>query len=225
MKVHEQFDSIQGEGIHAGEVMSFIRLAGCNLNCTWCDTKYSRRGGKDIKVSDIWPQKKWVCITGGEPLLQQDELAALILKLKNNNHLIEIETNGSIRPPDWAFLRFFDINRGDFVDMVDSWVIDIKLPSSGATYVTSEIKDWIGHSRSRKRDNRDQIKMVVKDHLDLCVVEGWIADLHPFRNIIISPVMPSSREWMQDVAEFCITWNLRLSLQLHRIIWGKKKGV
>ena len=222
MKVCEQFDSIQGEGIYAGEIMSFIRLVGCNLNCTWCDTKYARRGGLDIGVHAINPERKWVCITGGEPLLQQDELAALILKLKARGKHVEIETNGAVKPPVWAFLRLFVSDR--LVYMVDSWVVDVKLSSSGNPSSPDIIKEWTKRSTGMGRET-DQIKMVVGSEEDLNEADNWACMLRPFPNIIISPVMPSSVEWKQRVAEFCIQNNVHFSLQLHRVIWGKKKGV
>lgn len=218
MKIIETYDSIQGEGIHAGVVMSFVRLAGCNLNCRWCDTNYSKAPGYENTIEGINPPHKWICITGGEPLLQIDELASFILKMKHRRRYIEIETNGSIPPPSWAFSNMF-IEKP--IPMVDSWVVDIKLPSSGNPSSIDIIKQWIRQMRSS-----DQIKFVVAGQDDLNEVEYWLSIIHSSKPVVlVSPVMPSGRPWLVKVAEFCIEHNLRMSIQLHRIIWGNKKGV
>ncbi|MCX8082958.1 MAG: 7-carboxy-7-deazaguanine synthase QueE [bacterium] len=97
--VSEIFYSIQGEGILQGLPMIFIRLAGCNLRCSFCDTKYAWGKGKKqdvrriIKKIERYPSR-WVCITGGEPLLQQ--LSPLIKILKDRKYCVAIETNGTI---------------------------------------------------------------------------------------------------------------------------------
>lgn len=220
MKIFEQFDSVQGEGVYAGIPMSFIRLAGCNLRCRWCDTKYAYEGGQEISVADINPQRKWICITGGEPLLQQDELAGLVLKLKHRGKLIEIESNGSIKPPSWAFTDLFI---GESIPMVDSWVIDIKLPSTGNPSSLDIIGAWAG--RSMMSRGSDQIKFVVADHNDLGEAEYWMQCLPRGINIIVSPVMPCEQTWLREVAKFCIERDVRFSLQLHKVIWGNKRGV
>ena len=215
------FDSIQGEGIHAGIPMSFIRLAGCNLHCIWCDTKYARTTEKSLKIPirDITPACRWICITGGEPLVQQDELCSLILNIRRLSKKIEIETNGSIDPPSWAFFKIMD---GDEVfDLVDSWVVDIKLASSGNPSDETTIYPWVNGMRST-----DQIKFVVGDTTDLAEMEQWLMGLPRLRStvpVIVSPVMPTTKKWMSQVAEFCIQHNLRLSLQLHKIIWGNRR--
>ena len=102
LKVNEIFYSIQGEGFNTGTPMIFIRLSGCNLNCVWCDTKYSWHKGTEMNVDNIMeyiepiPCKK-ICITGGEPLIQ--ELFYLVAKLHNKGYWIAIESNGSIKFP------------------------------------------------------------------------------------------------------------------------------
>lgn len=93
--------TIQGEGIRCGEISSLIRLSGCNLNCSWCDTKYSWKDGKEMSIDKI--VSKCVCrsviITGGEPLLWMGRgLEELVLRLREFGSLITIETNGTIIP-------------------------------------------------------------------------------------------------------------------------------
>jgi len=97
--VSEIFYSFQGEGPSIGKPAVFLRLSGCNLKCAWCDTKYAWSGGKRMAVETVIKQiKRYLCdrlvITGGEPLLQQDDLIPLLKKLKGYH--IEVETNGSV---------------------------------------------------------------------------------------------------------------------------------
>ena len=111
LKVSEIFASVQGEGLRQGEPTLFIRLTGCNLRCDFCDTKYAWEGGDDISVLQIMEQVRqqhkefpadWVCITGGEPLLQ--DIRELAQKLKGEDLKIQIETNGTRfqkLPVDW----------------------------------------------------------------------------------------------------------------------------
>ena len=107
MKVNEIFYSLQGEGRNAGVPMVFVRLAGCNLRCDFCDTKYAFAAGEEMTVGEILSARgkypsEWVCITGGEPFIQP--LAELVTRLKMDGSLIQIETNGTIFQPvacDW----------------------------------------------------------------------------------------------------------------------------
>ena len=100
MKINEIFYSIQGEGGDAGKPTIFIRFTGCNLRCIYCDTTYAFYEGEDMGMEEIIEAiKKWkcrrVCITGGEPLLQQ-EVYALIDALLKMEYEVSVETNGSI---------------------------------------------------------------------------------------------------------------------------------
>lgn len=225
MLISEIFYSLQGEGLYSGEPTVFVRLQGCNLlssGCSFCDTKYAQDTtlGKEMSVEDIvsevsrlQPQyKTWVCITGGEPLWQEDQLHKLVMKLKEGGYRITIETNGSIKPPRWYTI-------------VDSWNADIKCPSSGVCGVSKEA--WF-NTRVY-----DQVKFVVDDIKDLEFAKG-IMDKHKADSPIIeiSPVMREelsytklAQPWLQEVAEFCKENKVHLSLQLHKIIWGNKKGV
>ncbi len=111
LKIHEIFASLQGEGLRQGEPTLFIRFSGCNLRCRFCDTSYAWEGGEDRGEDEIlarleslhseWPAR-WVCLTGGEPLLQ--DLTGLCRRLKECGFQIQIETNASIAPQspvDW----------------------------------------------------------------------------------------------------------------------------
>jgi len=218
VKINEIFYSIQGEGIHQGIPMVFVRFQGCNLipRCRYCDTPsaLSDRGGKEMEVKDILDEigrlspyyRIWVCITGGEPLWQLDGLEDLVRRLKMGGYQITIETNGTFRPPRWYGL-------------VDSWNADIKCPSSGVCGVSS--LEWF------KTRFQDQIKFVVGTKEDLDFARGLIRKHWADSPVIlVSPIFSSIPSgWLQEVAEFCKEEEVRLSLQLHKVIWGDREGV
>lgn len=199
MKVFEIFRSIQGEGRSQGYPSIFLRLAGCNLDCTWCDTRYAREGGTDMPCDEItgrisaYPGKR-LCITGGEPLLQQDQLLPLLAGLHEEGYQIEIETNGTIdfRP----FQPFASI------------CMDVKCPSSGERSDLSLLSYISGN---------DSIKFVVVDRDD-CRYAEEVLESHPVRGeVFFSPVYGSE---YGTIAQFLIERNLpaRLQIQLHKIV-------
>lgn len=104
-KICEIFYSIQGEGLLQGIPFIFIRFSGCNLRCSWCDTKYAWENGKELKTEEILKEiKKYkcrrVCLTGGEPYLQ--DISEIVKKLKEKKFFVSVETNGTI----WRDLKF-----------------------------------------------------------------------------------------------------------------------
>lgn len=114
LKVTEIFSSVQGEGLRTGEPTIFVRLTGCNLRCPFCDTKYAWAGGEDYTSEQILASIKnirnkdpidWVCLTGGEPLIQKIE--DLVRSLRRDGFKVQIETNGTLFRPlrfDWISL-------------------------------------------------------------------------------------------------------------------------
>ncbi len=127
LKIVEVFPSVQGEGLRQGEATIFVRLAGCNLRCRFCDTKSAWTGGEDRTrgwvLDEVRETKRrfpasWVCLTGGEPLLQ--DISGLVRDLKKDGFMVQVETNGTIdrllavdwytvspKPPDYAFKKRF----------------------------------------------------------------------------------------------------------------------
>ena len=208
MRIQSIYYSISGEGVHAGIPSLIIRLQGCNLRCTWCDTAYSQdpKEGVEIPVATIlektpWP--RWALITGGEPLVQFRELSALVSGLRRCGVRVEIETNGSIAPPSWW-------------QAVESWSVDIKCPSSSMCGNSNYA--WFGTREC------DQIKFVVKDEEDLAFAKQIIAAHKACSpTILISPTYPWSSEWLLRCVDFCKAWEVRLSLQLHKIIFGAER--
>lgn len=147
---HEIFLSINGEinNIHQGALTTFIRFSGCNLRCSYCDTKETQKigGGKDFHVTDIieiaerLDKGRNVIITGGEPLIQYNGLHGLVERLKHKPRNIVVETNGTTPiPTNWN---------------VDCWVVDFKMPCSG-------MFDTMQESLFVPLRNRDFVKFVV----------------------------------------------------------------
>ena len=199
MKVIEIFRSIQGEGRSQGFPSVFIRLAGCNLDCAWCDTRYAREGGTHMSCNEILNTISTIpgnrlCITGGEPLLQSEQLLPLLERLQKKGYRIEIETNGTI----------------DFQPFQPhaSICMDVKCPSSGEK---SDLSLLYHISEA------DSIKFVVADCDDCRYAEGVLAT-HPVRGeIFFSPVSGSK---YREIADFLLERDLpaRLQIQLHKII-------
>jgi len=202
MKITEIFRSLQGEGKSQGKPCLFIRLAGCNLNCCWCDTPESRTGGREMSLDSILEQVKlinplYICITGGEPLLQPDELEHLLDSFHTRGILIDIETNGTI-----DFTRF---------QPSASICMDVKCPSSGEKSDLS----LLGKIRSQ-----DSVKFVVKDEAD-CQYAMEVMKTHQIAGeIFISPVFGTD---YKTISKFILTNNLpaRMQVQLHKIIGVK----
>jgi len=123
LKISEIFPSVQGEGLRQGEATIFVRLSGCNLRCDFCDTKYAWTEGEEMRISVILDKldriresfpADWVCLTGGEPMLQN--IDPLVRSLKERALAVQVETNGtqfrdlpidwhtvSPKPPDYFF--------------------------------------------------------------------------------------------------------------------------
>ena len=209
MKINEIFYSIQGEGKNAGFPTIFIRTTGCNLRCTYCDTKYAFYEGEEMSLHDIMEKiKKWnckrICLTGGEPLLQE-ETPELVDMLLSEGYTISIETNGSI----------------DISDMAGKNVIlsmDIKCPSSG-------MQDKMRNDNIALLRTCDELKFVIGDRGDYEFAKDVLKKYEPVCEVVMQP------SWSVMDAKKLAGWiledglDVRLSLQIHKILWGDRKGV
>lgn len=218
-KIAEKFVSINGEGTHAGQLAVFIRFAGCNLNCSYCDTQWANQNDTpytvmtENEINDyiISTGVKNVTITGGEPLIQPD-IDVLIETLSYNTSLyIEIETNGSA-----------DISKLSRVSILPSFTMDYKLPSSGMEeFMNTDNFEYLTHY--------DTVKFVAGSMHDLEVTYEIIKEYNLTEkcSVYISPVFGSINPAV--IVEFMKTYNLNgvnLQLQLHKFIWAPdKKGV
>ena len=231
MVITEIFRSIQGESTHAGLPCIFVRLTGCNLRCTWCDTAYAFYGGTKMTVEDVVervrelarpaervagaaaPGVSLVELTGGEPLLQP-EVVPLAEELMASGFNVLIETSGE-RPI--AALPHEVIK-----------IVDVKCPDSGE------------YGKFEKRnldavDSKDEIKFVVASRRDFEFARDFTRE-HALaarvHQVIFSPVgADPAGKWpgieSRALAEWILAEGLpvRLGLQLHKFIWGDRKGV
>jgi len=208
MKINEIFYSIQGEGRWNGLPSIFIRTTECNLRCSFCDTKYAYDEGKDISVKDIIKKIsdypcQYVCITGGEPLLQK-ETGILIESLLEKDYKVCIETNGS--------QSINELSSRDKVIIS----LDIKCPSSN-------MKDEMKFENISFLKEKDQLKFVIKDKEDYDYAKQILEKYKPICTVFFQPVWGTEPKnlagWIKSDG-----LNVRLSLQLHKIIWGKARG-
>lgn len=216
----EKFISIDGEGYTQGELSTFIRFCGCNLRCLWCDTKYSFCESEIKEVlseEEIYQFIKSnntinVTLTGGEPLIQKDILSLLKLLDNDKKLRISIETNGSI-----SIKKFKDNLSCENI----SFILDFKLPSSAMT----EKMDFSNFNYVCKND---VYKFVIADEKDLIYAYDIINKYNLCNKcrIIFSPVFGNIK--LEKIVDFMKSKNLnkvKLQVQLHKIIWGNKKGV
>ncbi len=209
MRVVENFLSLQGEGLKIGRLTYFIRAAGCNLRCSWCDTAFSQDYGvgKDMSVQEAMEligDVENVCFTGGEPLEQADApefLKALVEASKT----VVLETNGS------KDLSVVPDSERIIISM------DIKCPSSG-------MHDRMYLPNLERLTMKDQLKFVIANEKDLEYAEEFL-EQHPVKtNVIFSAVGGLS---IRFLAEEVVAKKLDVLVlpQLHKLIWGDRQGV
>jgi 7-carboxy-7-deazaguanine synthase len=203
--VNEIFASILGESTYAGLPCAFVRLAGCNLRCSYCDTSYAYENGIEMSVEQAMRSvTKFnlapVLITGGEPLLQEP-VYDLMNRLLDAGHIVLVETNGSLP---------IDKIPGDA-----SAIVDLKCPGSGECHrnVFRNL-DFLSEP--------DNVKFVLRDRTDyewaVNVIDEYRLDT--FSDVLMSPVTGEldPRELSNWMLEDKIV--ARLSLQIHKILWG-----
>jgi 7-carboxy-7-deazaguanine synthase len=205
MRVTEIFHSIQGESTFAGLPCVFVRLTGCPLRCTWCDTEYAFFGGTEQSIEAILETvRSYGCplveVTGGEPLAQPDT-TTLLRRFCEAGFTVLLETSGAV---DTAV-----------VDPAVHIILDVKCPGSGMT----ERMHWPNVERLRPQD---EAKFVIQDRIDYewakgIVLQYQLTDCCP---ILFSPVFGSLDPHL--LAEWLLADRLpvRLQLQLHKHIWA-----
>jgi 7-carboxy-7-deazaguanine synthase len=207
LTVCELFKSIQGESTFAGEVCSFVRLAGCNLSCSYCDTAYANKdgAGRQMSVDEViaWvdsQHNRLVELTGGEPLIQQ-ETAPLAARLCDESYTVLVETNGSL----------------DISVLPDACVkvMDVKCPSSG-------VADSLLLSNLVALTPNDECKFVISGRADFDWACSFIAThkLTDRCSVIFSP--NHEKLLAKILAKWIVETNpgARLGVQLHKCIWG-----
>lgn len=214
LRVNEIFHSIQGESSRAGWPCVFIRLTGCNLRCSYCDTRYAYEEGEDMAVSDIVSRVKafgcgMVQITGGEPLIQE-ETPHLAEALLREGLTVLLETNGSC-----------DIS---LIDSRCVRILDVKCPSSGHV-------DANDFANLHRLGDRDELKFVLSDREDYEFARDHARRFRKAPRGSSLPVHFSPVFGRLD-PERLAAWiledglHVRLNLQLHKFIWGPdRRGV
>ena len=206
IKINEIYLSVQGESTHTGLPCIFIRLSGCNLRCSWCDTAYAFHEGKNMSIDEILQKVanfgiRLVEITGGEPLMQ-DNVYTLMRKLIKKGYKVMLETGGSIS-----------------LERVPKEVIkimDLKCPGSGEQEKNNldNLKLLVPH---------DEVKFVILDKKDY----EWSRDIikrykiNETARILMSPVFDKLE--LKEIVKWILKDRLpvRLQTQLHKIIWDK----
>ena len=208
MRIIEIFHSIQGEGPGTGLRTSFVRTARCNLRCRWCDTTYSFGPGRERSIPSILREvarhrTKFVCLTGGEPLLQKDS-PALVAALSARGITTVIETGGSL-----------DVSPYLALDRV-SLSLDVKCPSSGM----EGRNRWSNLPRLR---GTDTIKFVIGDRPDYQYAKRVVRRYSGPASIVFQPV------WGTDAGRLA-DWvlkdrlDVRVMVQEHKVLWGDMPG-
>jgi 7-carboxy-7-deazaguanine synthase len=227
VQIIEIYKSLQGESSYAGLPCVFVRLAGCNLRCTWCDSEYTFKGGQRTTIEEVErevrrlsPDGGLVEITGGEPLLQEREAVQLMQRLLSGGYGVLLETSGE-RPLDK-------------VPPAVVKIVDVKCPDSGEedTFRLENLQ-WL--------TARDEVKFVVASRRDYEFAREFIREhalASRVASAILSPAFRKDAAGSRDVSHCLVDpqalaeWmladglNARLGLQIHKFIWEPSlKGV
>jgi 7-carboxy-7-deazaguanine synthase len=227
MQITEIYKSLQGESTYAGLPCVFVRLTGCNLRCSWCDSEYTFQGGHKMSVEEVLdevlrlsPGRGLVEITGGEPMLQERECVPLMQQLLDDGYRVLLETSGE---------RLLERVPAGVVK-----IVDVKCPDSGegGTFCMENLETLAAH---------DEIKFVLSSRADYDFARDFtrrhnLADC--VNAVLFSPAFRKDATGARDsshclldpqeLAEWMIADNVpaRLSLQLHKFIWDPAvKGV
>jgi 7-carboxy-7-deazaguanine synthase len=210
LRITEIFYSLQGESRTIGLPTVFVRLTGCPLRCTYCDTEYAFHGGERRSIDDILAQvasysPRYICVTGGEPLAQQ-ECLTLLRALCDAGYEVSLETSGAMPVAD--------------VDPRVSKVVDLKTPASGEQHRNlMENLDHLGAN--------DQVKFVICDRDDYDWARFQV-DQHRLPERVGEVLFSPSFEQLpaRDLADWIIDDNLpvRFQLQLHKLLWQDAPG-
>lgn len=210
LKINEIFYSLQGESSRIGIPTIFIRLTGCPMRCNYCDTAYAFNEGKTLTFEEIFNEIKkyktnFITVTGGEPLAQK--LCKVFLsQLVEFGYEVSLETGGGISIKD--------------IDKKVKIILDIKTPGSGEF----ENNYWENLSFIKKQD---EIKIVITDKQDY----EWAKDLIQKKDLYMKYDILFSPSYKEVEPDHLARWilednlNVRMQMQLHKIIWGEKKGV
>jgi 7-carboxy-7-deazaguanine synthase len=227
MQITEIYKSLQGESTHGGLPCVFVRLTGCNLRCSWCDSEYTFAGGRKMTIDEVLdevarlsPGGGLVEITGGEPMLQEREAVPLMQRLLDAGHTVLLETSGE-RPLERVPASVIKI-------------VDVKCPDSGEA-------DTFCMENLKTLSTRDEVKFVLSTRADYDFARDF-TERHNLAKrtnaVLFSPAFRKDATGARDssqclldpqeLAEWMIADNVaaRLGLQLHKFIWDPAvKGI
>ena len=225
MKISEVFSSIQGEGIHAGKPSVFLRTALCNLKCVWCDTKYTWDWdnydySKEVhelpiekvieKIKEFEP--KHIVITGGEPLIQQNDIASLLSKL-GDDYFVEVETDCTIIP------------NSALLEHVNHWNVSPKTSNSGNSREAREIPQC--YDFFAKLEN-SVFKFVIENESDLKEIDELITKYSIPKNKILLMPQASTKDELnlkkEEIENIAKAKGLLFSSRLQVERWGNQRG-
>ena len=235
IRVNEIFGpTFQGEGHTVGKICGFIRVSGCNLTCSWCDTPFTWDWkGKNGKVYNpkeetigMFPEQivyqieqmglpkySHIVFSGGEPMVQQTKLLIVMKILKQKKYKIEIETNGTVKIKDDEFFKYVDyINCSP------------KLPNSGMT-LDKNIKPEV-LKQYQKNGKNVMFKFVIVDPNDLTIVKDIVQE-HKLKNIYIMAEGKTNKEQflnMHKLTDSILKAGYNLSPRLHTLLWSDERG-
>jgi 7-carboxy-7-deazaguanine synthase len=210
LDICEIYETLMGEGGCSGYPSTIVRLGGCNLDCTYCDTKYALHDHRKLSLDKILnrvrsPYPHHVLVTGGEPLIQPGT-PRLLKCLLEKGHKVCLETNGSL-----------DVSS---IDPQVVKVIDLKCPTSGQ-------EDKNRYQNLKHLTPQDEIKFVIADRRDFLWARK-ILEKYSIQNRVTVLFSPVERDLEPRVlAEWILREELevKFQIQLHKILWGEKRGV
>ena len=207
LNITEIFYSLQGEAKEVGIPTVFVRLTGCPLRCNYCDTAYAFKGNNPLSIASIMEQVEkynthYVCVTGGEPMAQRNCLI-LLDTLIEAGYKVSMETSGSI-----------DISP---VNKKVSVVMDLKTPSS-----TEQSQNR--YENITLLESKDQLKFVIASRSDFDWCCSILESYDVLSDVLFSPVYENLKP--VDLADWILEkqLNVRLQVQLHKLLWGDEKG-
>jgi len=207
LNITEIFYSLQGEAREVGIPTVFVRLTGCPLRCNYCDTAYAFKGNNPLSIEQILSEiakykTHYICVTGGEPMAQSNCLH-LLDTLIEKGYKVSMETSGSI-----------DISK---VNKKVSIVMDLKTPSSTEQHQNR-------YENIPLLENKDQLKFVIASKSDFDWCCQILEDYEILPDILFSPVYESLKP--AQLADWILEnqLNVRLQVQLHKVLWGDEKG-
>jgi 7-carboxy-7-deazaguanine synthase len=227
MQITEIYKSIQGESTRAGLPCVFVRLTGCNLRCSWCDSEYTFTGGHRMTMEEVFEEVEQISpggglveITGGEPMLQEREVVPLMQRLLDDGYTVLLETSGE-RPLE-------RVPKGVVK------IVDVKCPGSGEG-------DTFHLENLETLDSTDEVKFVLSDRSDYEFARDFVAHYDLARRVnavLFSPAFSKDAGGTRntshclldprELAEWILADNVpaRLGLQIHKFIWDPAmKGV